>query len=296
MPIPVFTSRIVTDSTWTVQVQGGSLQTFASTQYYHLLTAKSSTGNGQSFIHALKLLLDASSGLTWTATLDSNLKLKLTHDSGSSQSIDVPAYLAAGLGFTAGLSWSTAGGEEEPTGTAVVAVPAGAAGNTAASRPWWLWCPEMPVSGVGPEQFDPAYTAGIRSSAGASLRAPDGSVSHVSNGMQIEAEFVFNGVQPYKRAYRPPFTEAVFNDDFATWWRRGPKDGRSVLFWRNKNDLIGTALPTNATWSPHKYVEYEVSDALRSRPSIRATVPGNPNYHDISIPLWLGKNGEAVYA
>ena len=83
MPIPVFTSRIVTDATWTVQVVGGSVQTFASNQHYHLASSKSSAGNGQSFLEALRLLLNASSGLSWTVTLDANLKLKLVHDSGS---------------------------------------------------------------------------------------------------------------------------------------------------------------------------------------------------------------------
>lgn len=297
MPIPVFTSRIVLDPaiTWTVQVQGGSAQTLATNQYYHLVSNLGlPAGNGQSFLHALRVLLGASGGSGWTVEIDSDLKIKIAHGGGGTETIDMPAFIADALGFTA----STGYAAEVPTGTASIAVPTGAAGVTAHTRSSWLWCPGMAISGVGPEQFDPAYQAGVPSSAGAAMYAPDGSASFVSNGTQIEAELFFNGVSPYKLAYRPPWALADLNWDFATWWAKGPRLGRSFLFWRDKSYVQGSSAPagTGSGATPNRYVEYWPSAAMRERPGIRASVPGNLHYWDITISGRLTQLGETLYA
>lgn len=292
MPIPVFTSRIVVPDTtpWTVQCQGFSLQTFSSSQYYHLVSSKSTTGNGQSFLYALQALLEASNGVGWSVTFDSNLKVRISHGSASGQNIDMPAALADALGFGQHTTYVN----EVPSGMATIPVAIGVP-TTAIAPSYWLWCPGMPISGVGPEQFDPAYTSGVRSSAGAALYAPDGTASFVSNGIQVEAEFFFNGVTPYRRAYRPPWSIADLNHDFDTWWKNGPREGRSVLFWRDKSHVINSAAPSSGGPSPYRYVEYFPAPALRERPPIRASVPGNLNYWDISIPLRLTERAEAIY-
>lgn len=293
MSIPVFMSEIRAASTWFVQSGAGSVQAVPATQYYFLSTSKTSSGNGRSFLNILGTLLTTSSGsVTWTVTLDANLHVKFAHNSGSAQNLTLDSPLAYALG--GGTVPGAAGSASFP------GVPG--SGLTLSFRPFFLWCPEMLISNVGPQLFDPMTQTGVRQSPGAAARAPDSTASFVDNGVNTVAVIMFNGVQYYRRA-KPTNTNTGntgalssgwLQEDYETFWANGPRLGRRIIMWRDRAALVGQSAPFSTNGALN-YVEYYPDAATRAAPDIKATSPVNLGWWDIAIGLWLTERGEQVY-
>lgn len=300
MGIPVFMSKIVplrattptVANSWWVRGNAGTQELFpatSTTPYYFLATNKSSAGAGRSLLTQLKALLDTSSGVTWTVTLTSDLKLKFVQSSGGS--IDISSDLGWMLGFDTGPT-------HLPSDTVSVLVLSGSTGYTAPYRSPWLWCPEERVSFTEPTMFDPMTLAGIKTSAGSVSRAQDGTGSYTSNGIQVDAVFGFRAIEGMYRARANYSSDNVHQrEDFETWWQYGPgPPGRSFLFWRDKSLLIGTATPAAGSAAPYNYVEYNPSVELHGSPTIAPTVPDNLLYWDARVGGFLTRRGEQVYS
>lgn len=301
MGIPVFMTKIVplraatatTSNSWWLKSDVGSTQyvpTTATTPYYFLATNKSSAGEGKSFLSQIADTLAASSGTAWTAKLNANLKIVFAHNNGVGQTLYMNAQLAWMLGLDTGAT-------HLPSASFSVPVPVGVGGYTAPYRSPWLWCPEMRVSFTEPTMFDPMSCAGIETSAGSASRAPDGTGSYTSNGIQTDAVFGFNAIEGMYRAradYRAENTHQ--REDMQTWWENGPGPaGRSYLIWRDKSLLIGTANPAAGSAVPYNYVEYNPSTELHAAPTIGPTVPDNLLWWTARVGGFLTRRGEQVY-
>ena len=273
-PIPAFVSQYQPSSTDTLQVTGGTLQTLVSTRWYYLVSNRTSSSSGQSLLKAVKDLLDASlAGTAWTVTLSSSsYKVQISHDNGNSRTVTWGAALQAALGFS--------------SSTSVVAT----ATTVTASylSPYW-WSPGMPVSLTGPVPFDPSTQFGCPTSVGAAQRAPDMTAAYVSNGVQYDAEYLFNGVQPYYKI-RPQ--SGFTNEDLETFWSNGPRKGRRMLMWRNRSNATGSNAPSEGSASPYNYVEYNPQPDLRANLPAQLTSPYSLINWDVRFLLWVTENGE----
>ncbi len=301
MSFPVFMTEIIPDPQDAVTGSGGSLQAVPPDAFYYLVTGKTSSGTGRSFLNLLGALLTTSAGgVTWTAVLTSDLKIKVSHDNGAAQGLTINRGLAIQLGAIyedPANPTSTYSAQVAPAGFG--GVPA-TTGFTFPCRPQLLWCPEMIISGTGPKPFDPALTSGIPKSGGTAVRAPDSNAAYVDTGELVDAEFFFKGVMPYYRA-QPQTVDVTgslldlhINEDFITWWEHGPGDGRRLIMWRNKADVVGSAAPSFST-AQKKYTEYQPNDSLRAAPDINTSTPGGMVHWDIWIRLWGTPMGERVY-
>lgn len=288
MPIPAFLTQVIFDFTATVAVTGGSGGTVAlsTSQYFYLLSNKTSSGNGQSLLTALGTALSTADGTaTFTCKLTSDFRINITHNAGATKTITLSSRLGEMLG------WYFQG-----SGSGATLVPPGVSGASGLT-PLWFWTPDMTVSGTGPEMFDPLVNHGVLSSAGAGHRAPDGTASYVANGTQVDAELIFNGVQPYYRAHPPYVQDTHTNKDFVTWWSYGIRIGRRILYWRDRSQLVSVAAVTGATSNNiPKYVEYNPTDEARARPLITATNPPGLVYWDVRLPFWLSDRAGAVFS
>src|SRR6476619_238198 len=99
MSIPVFVSEIRAVATDVVGGNGSGFRTIPSTQYYFLISSKSSDGNGKSFLAQLKESVDAASGLSWSFSLTSDLKIKAVHNKGTGTDLQLGRVLAWNLGY-----------------------------------------------------------------------------------------------------------------------------------------------------------------------------------------------------
>jgi hypothetical protein len=262
-------------------VTTGSLQTFAETRWYYYVSNRTAVSNGQSFLYALKTLLDASTSLmstTWTVTLHATtFKLQISHNNGSSREITFSATLLANLGFATPANRTVASG----------------ATLTADYPSVWFWTPNMPISGTGPIQFDPAINYGVPTSVGTAHRAPDMTPAYVSNGVQWEAEYLFNGVEFYYKAREyGHVTASLKNLSFETWWNNGPRKGRRLLFWRDRANVAGSNAPSEGAASPYNYIEYAPQRTTMGALNLKPSSEHNLNYHDIKLDLWVTENGE----
>jgi hypothetical protein len=280
-------SQILPSSNYTVQVSGGSLQTLPLTGFFYLSTAKTTAGNGQSLLQALTTALNASSGLTWTLSLDANLKVKFVHNSGAAQTVTMGGSLLSSLGFHIG----TGPGTQTYTPFAT-----GAGGTTAENRCLWLWEPGQVYGDAGPELFDPTVNAGSVRSAGAAARAPDSTASFVTNGIQVQATYTFVGVSPFYRA-KPTLDSGGYymQWDFETWWINGPALGRKIIMWRDQSNLVNQSAPSSNNVVPLKYLEYYPDDSMRAQPDLNATKAPNLYWWDITLSLWKSELGDVTY-
>jgi hypothetical protein len=297
MSYPAFISQFYAAATDTVQAGAGSIQALPRTYYYFFLSPVHSAANGCSLLYQLGVSAGISNGATWSFVLDSNFKIKVTHNSGGAVNLTMGRGLAWNLGFP--LAFSTIY-PPDPSQTVTVSVPAGAGGYTAPFRSVYYWCPERLVSMTGPELFDPMTSIGIPSRAGAATRSPDGTASYITNGIQYDAQFVFNRVEGLYRARAPDpnVTNVHEREDYETWWQYGPRLGRRFLFWRDKSRLIGLdwILGLGGTTPSFKfYVEYNPSAEMSARPQITAPYAPNLVFHDITISGWTTERGDAAY-
>jgi hypothetical protein len=274
-PIPGLATQVLA-SGYTLQVTTGTLQTVVTDHYYYFVSNRTTTGNGQSLLNAIKTLLDASlAGTTWTVVLikvSGTYRVQLSHNNGANRDLTLSATFAANLGFS----------------SAAFTVAAGGAAIASYPSVWW-WTPDMPVSLTGPKLFDPQISYGVPESAGASQRAPDMTVAYVRNGQQWSAEYTFNAVQYlYKIRAQAGFT----NQDLETWWSYGPQLGRTFLMWRDRDNATGSNAPTAGISTPYNYVEYAPQETLRGQLPADATAPPNTVYWDVKLDCWVTPNGE----
>ncbi len=290
MPFPAFISQYMAGSADTVAVAGGSggTQTIPNTRYYFLISPKTTVGDGQSLLKALgNALTTASGSSTYAVVLTSDFKVKITAAGGSTTTgtITITTDLAIYLGFY-------------PLGTtgSTQSILMIGATSTASFRSPLFWSPEMVISATGPDWFDPAWSPGISTSAGAAQRSPDMTASYVSNGVQIEGDLIFNSVQPYWRVHPQSDSTAYTNQDYYTWWKYGPRVGRRYLFWRDRLGIVNTSAPVITTTAPPcVYVEYNPSDRMRAAPLVKAAAPPNLVYWDVTVSGWLTERGETIY-
>jgi hypothetical protein len=275
-PIPAFASQYYAGSTDTAQVGAGAVQTLASTRWYYFVSNRTAASNGQSLLKAVKDLLDAGGGgTTFTVTLGVSFglyRVQISHNNGSSQTITWGAALQAALGFS--------------SSTSVVA----AATTVTASYPSPLWwTPDMVVSLTGPTLFDPSVNYGVPTSAGAAQRSSDMTAAYVSNAVQFEAEYTFNGVQYYYKI-RPQSGHT--NEDLETWWNHGPQLGRRMLMWRDRSNTTGSNAPSEGSASPWNYIEYNPQADLHANLPAVPTAPPKLTFWDVTLKLWVTENGE----
>ena len=279
-PIPAFVSQYLPSSTDTLQVTSGSLRQLTQTYWYFLVSNRTAASNAQSLLKAVKDNLDLSlGGTTWTVTLglSSGLyKVQISHNNGSSRTITWGAALQAALGFSSSTSVVA-------TATTVTATY---------PSPYW-WTPDQVISMTGPTLFDPAINYGIPSSAGAAQRSSDMTAAYVSNQVQHEAEYTFNGVQYYYRI-RPQSGHT--NEDLETWWNHGPQLGRRLLLWRDRSNTTGSNAPSEGSATPWNYIEYNPQPDLRSTFPAVPTAPPKLTFWDVTLKLWVTENGETPYS
>lgn len=291
MPIPILMSEIRPALTDWVQSGAGIVEFIPKTAYYFLLTSKITSGNGQSYLSLLSALLTASTGgaTTWTVTLTATFRVKLIHNSGS----PIDLKMDAGLAYLLGLN-----GLYQPGVTATFPGVTSGAGVTLSFPPVWLWTPDQIISDVGPTQFDPQLSSGIRSAAGTASRAPDQTASYTTNGVQMQATYVFRAVSPYYKAHpnEETFDLVHQREDFTTFWLWGPRLGRRVLVWKDRTETVGVTQFIFGGGTPYpRYYEYNPSDGLRASPTIAPSAPPNQYYWDITVGLWQTENGETPY-
>jgi hypothetical protein len=99
MSIPVFIAQVLPSATDTIQAGGGSVQTLDLTRYYFYFSSLGTATDGQCLLEALAAKATASGSATWVFSLDANLKLKVTHDSGGAVDLILNRGLAWNLGF-----------------------------------------------------------------------------------------------------------------------------------------------------------------------------------------------------
>lgn len=294
MSVPCYTSQITPAVTDTIQVTGGSAQVLALaavTPYYHLISAKTTTGAGRSLIYELTTLLSASMGLPMTVSINDDLKIRFGNSAGSAKTLTFDENLAWRLGFDTGL--------DRRVGTPFVS-PSIAAGDfySVPFRSVYLWCPHRRINRTGPKQFDPLTCAGVRTAASFSSRASDMTTTFVRNGVQVEAEHRFLGVEKYYRAH-PDLSAANVHqrEDAVTFWEYGASLGSRILYWRNFDDVAGstnTAGSINNTPSL-SYIEYYPNEEYNREPLVEPSAPPNLYYHDIRLGFWLTERGEQLY-
>lgn len=276
-PIPAFVSQYLSGSTDTLQVTTGTLQTLDQSIWYYLVSNRED-GNGRSLLDGVANMLNNSlAGTVWTVriTAVSGLyKVQISHNNGASRTITWGAALQAALGFAS----ST---KVVATGTTVTAdYPS----------PLW-WTPDMVISLTGPVLFDPAINYGVPSSAGAAQRSSDSTAAYVSNGVQFDAEYTFNGVQYYYKI-RPQTGHT--NEDLETWWNHGPQLGHRILMWRDRANATGSDSPSEGTERPYNYIEYN------PQPDLRSDFPAAPmagaglklTHWDVRLKFWVTEAGE----
>ncbi len=275
-PIPAFVSEYRAGSTDTAQVTTGTLQTLASTRWYYFVSNRNAASNGQSLLRAVENMLEASLAPDdWSVTLglvSGVYRIRINHDAGVSRTITWGASLQAALGFS--------------SSTTVVA----ASTTVTASYPSTLWwTPDQVINLTGPVLFDPSINYGVPSSAGAAQRSSDMTAAYVSNGVQYEAEYIFQGVQYYYKI-RPQV--GYTNQDLETWWAAGPRLGRRMLMWRDRTNAAGSAVPSEGSASPYNYVEYNPQPDLRANFPAVPMAPPKLTFHNVSLKLWVTENGE----
>ncbi|HYF26783.1 MAG TPA: hypothetical protein VD931_13665 [Baekduia sp.] len=274
--IPLFVSQIFADSTFTVTVDNA--QSLATTRWYYYVSNRSTgstTSNGQSLLTALEEALRSATtgGPVWTLRLSStNYRLQISHAHASSQSITFGGTLGTALGFASS--------------------PVVVAASTTVTADYpsiWQWSPGMPISGTGPQPWDPAVSYGVPHAVGNAQRAPDQTAAYVSNGVLYDAEIMFNGVENYY-TIRPQSGHT--NKDLETWWTNGPRKGRRVLMWRDRADATGSDAPSEGSATPYNYVQYYPAPELQMNFPAVPTAPPNLYYHDVKLSLWLTEDGE----
>ncbi len=292
-PIPSLVSQLRADATaYAIKATAndiigstvGTAVPLSQTYYYYGVSSRSSAGNGQSFLRVLQdaaNLSPASLG-TWVVKLTSGFKVNLSHgdpDSNVFQFLDsasaVSAVFAALFGFTSG----------------DLTVPTGAGGLTGTNKPRWWWSPEMPICGTGPVLFDPSLQVGIPSALTTAQRSSDGSMAFTSNGVLVDAEYLFPGVNPYWRI-RPQ--SGYTNEDLDGWWQAGPALGNRVLLWRNRDNATGSAAPGGGSASPYNYVQYYPAEKLAKDFPAKEMAPGNLYQWDVGFAFNLTEAGEAL--
>ncbi len=275
-PIPALVSQYQAGSTDTIQVTTGTLLSISTSYWYYFVSNRISTANGRSLLREVKSTLDASlAGTLWTVTLGVSgglYKVQISHNNGSSRTITWGAALQAALGFS--------------SSSTVVATATTVTANF--PSPLW-WTPDMVVSLTGPTLFDPSINYGVPSSAGAAQRSSDMTAAYVSNGIQYEAEYTFNGVQYYYKI-RPQSGHT--NEDLETWWNHGPQLGRRILMWRDRSNTTGSNAPSEGSASPWNYVEYNPQADLRANLPAVPTAPPKLTFWDVTLKLWVTENGE----
>lgn len=279
-PIPALVAQIEVDAdSNTLQsiTPPGAAQTILDSRYYFGISNVGSSADGQSFLKNLRDKLDSSSSLTWVVVLTSEYKVKLTHSSVADADFTLDSGLATLLGFTA----------------TSITVPTGATGYTGTNRVPWMWTPDMPISDTGPTRFDPTTQYGWPESAGAGQWSPDQTAVFLRNGVQYRAQYRFNGLQGYYLV-RP--TSGYTYRDFETFWTTYVSKGRRLLMWRDRDNIVGSATPTEGTGSPYTYVEYYPTDEMRSR-MLAVPVGDSPHLHywDMTWDFWLTEHGETPY-
>lgn len=278
MQVPVVMSEFWLDSASDgVQVTGGSLQTLPTSNSYFL--ACNNLGgaggiDGVSLLYMLIQKLQASlGGVTWTAVLDSNLKVKLSHNSGSSKTVTLDATLATYLGFA----------------SASFAVPNGGS-KTAEYRSRWLWCPDRPVSDVEPVRFDPAIQYQHLTSRGSTAsRAPDQKAAYLVHGSQGQATYVFKILEGAHKLRPDP---AYPNEDLQGYWHENLRRGRRQLWWRDQTKAMNSEQPSEGSASPYNYVIYRPDEDLVRGDFYEATESENLRIWTARLSFWVTEAGE----
>ncbi len=302
-PIPAFVSMLRADaSVYQIRVHwydsgsivNGSLQTLSQAHYYYGVSAHAAATNGQSFLEALRVALNAStaaipgidtpsgSPVAWHVYLGSDYILRLSHNSANILVVNMLDSAAAfSASFSALMGFTTTLGQTVFSGVV----------RTAEHLPRFWWSPELPVCGTGPTFFDPSLNVGIPMSASTAQQSSDGSMAFTSNGILTAAEYIFNGVQPYWRI-RPQAGHV--NADLETWWRYGPALGNRVLMWRNRDHaaVFDQEVPTASGPSPYRYIEYYPNDALVKDFPARPTSGYTLVFWDVGLGFNLTETGE----
>jgi hypothetical protein len=117
--------------------------------------------------------------------------------------------------------------------------------------------------------------------------------AYVSNGIQYDAEYMFNGVQYYYKI-RPQSGHT--NEDLETWWAAGPRLGRRILMWRDRSNTTGSSAPSEGSASPYNYIEYNPQPDMRGafdRVAVPMAGAGiKLNFWDVNFKFWVTENGE----
>lgn len=266
-------SQIILDSNSDTLTGSAGAVSLATSNTYHLASAKTSAAAGQSFLRALKTALDSATGVTFTVALSAAFKVTVIQSSGGSKTITwTDTNLRDILGFTGATT-----------------VCASATLVTADNLSPHFWSPGIPISDVGPRQFDPAVSYGVPSSAGSAHRSSDMTSAFTRNGVQYEATYVFTGIE---YAYRMRATSGYTNQDLETWWTYGPSKGRKILMWRNRDNCTGSDAPSAGSATPYKCIEYYPNETLRAEMPGVPIAPPNLYYWDASLGFWVTENGE----
>lgn len=275
-PIPALVSQVIIDSnTDGIQVTSGTAQTLAQTRYYYFVSNRTTASNGQSLLKAIKDALDTSlAGTVWTVKLSAGYKVQLSHDNGASRTVTFDTNLATYLGFS----------------SASFAV-ASATTVTATNYSLWWWTPDSIINATGPVPFDPTVSYGVPRSAGNAQWSSDQTAAYTDNGVQYEAEYIFNGVMYYYKI-RPQSGYTYY--DLETWWSNGPRKGRRCLMWRDRDNAVGSNAPGAGGATPYNYIEYQPNATLRSRFPAAPTAPPNLFLHDVKLGFWVTENGETA--
>lgn len=273
-PIPAIASQVHYVAGSTVQVTGGTEQTLASTRYYYFVSDHTSTTSGQSLLHAIKLLLQASlGGVTWTvvlAAVSGIYKIRISHNSGSDKTITFGSW-ASNLGFD---------------GT-VFTIASGATLTADWPSVYW-WTPDQPVSSTGPDFFDVTYAYGVPTKPGFTQRAPDMTGAFGDNGEVVDATYVFNLVTGYYKIRKHPDRT---NESLEVWWQN---KGKRLLWWRNRDNATGSSAPSGGSSSPYNYIEYQPTENVRSKIPAKAATQNMLVYWDVTFDLSATENGEAI--
>src|SRR5882757_6162061 len=97
-PIPAFVSQWIATSDDYVIVDTQS--SFTGTVWYYFLSNRVAASNGQSLLRAVKNMLDAAtSGYTWTVSLNSSFIVTLLQSGGGTPNVLFSDSLRVALGF-----------------------------------------------------------------------------------------------------------------------------------------------------------------------------------------------------
>jgi hypothetical protein len=269
--IPGFASQIILDTSVDgVIVTTGTAQVMDDSIWYYFVSNRTTAANGMSLLHALKLALEASlAGTTWTVKLSAGYKVQLSHDNGASRTATLDSSLATALGFTA----------------AAQVVAAGTAVTADYPSVWW-WSPGQ---AIGDADFHVEKSAGIPKANGAMHRAPDGTPASVSNGILYDSSLKWFGIEGY---YKIRAESGYTNQDLETWWKNGAAKGRRYLWWRSRDNAIGSAAPSEGSATPYNYVECSPADSMRAGLPAAKFSPPSINFWDVTFDYWITENGE----